>query len=292
MQDVEKTEIHREEDEPRNRRRSRHNPLQILIVVILVIGIGVALILTIFFNIQTIEIAGESSVYTAEDIAKASGVHTGDHLMRLNAGEVRENILNRLVFVDDVSIKKNYPGTLVITVTPSRPAYNLVDESGTLQVSATGKILKNSPETDHSLPTIVGYEPKTREAGKILSSKDSQKDQILELFVEVLDDDITYPITRIDMTDKYNIVVTFDNRIEFSMGSWSDMTYKITLAQTVMTELADDASGYLTMIGDHQCSYRETNTSASAVHRASEAAKEAEEAAGTDENDEIAGNEE
>ncbi len=260
MQDVEKTEIQRDTSARRRRRRNRMRPLYSLVVFVLVIGVGVALCMTVFFNIQTIQIAGESAEYTAEEIAQASGVHTGDNLMRLDRAEVEQNVLDRLVFVDSVRVEKEFPDVLVITVTPSEPAYNLVDDSGTLQVSAAGKILKSSPETDASLPTITGFDPMTREPGKTLASNDSQKDAIFETLSELMTKGLEYPITEIDMTDKYDIVLMLDGRIEFSLGNWSELSYKVAMAETVLSELSSDKVGYLTMVGDHQCSYRDKDT--------------------------------
>ena len=83
MQDVEKTEIQRDTSARRKRRRNRMRPLYGLLVSALVIGVGVALSMTVFFNIDTIEIDGDAPDYTAEEIAQASGVHTGDNMMRL-----------------------------------------------------------------------------------------------------------------------------------------------------------------------------------------------------------------
>lgn len=260
MQDVEKTEIQRDTSARRRRRRNRMQPLYSLVVFVLVIGVGVALCMTVFFNIQTIQIAGESAEYTVEEIAQASGAHTGDNLMRLDCAEVEQNVLDRLVFVDSVRVEKEFPDVLVITVTPSEPAYNLVDDSGTLQVSAAGKILKSSPETDASFPTITGFDPMKREPGKTLASNDSQKDEIFETLSELMTKGLEYLITEIDMTDKYDIVLTFDGRIEFSLGNWSELSYKVAMAETVLSELSSDKVGYLTMVGDHQCSYRDKDT--------------------------------
>lgn len=260
MQDVEKTEIQRDTSARRRRCRNRMQPLYSLVVFVLVIGVGVALCMTVFFNIQTIQIAGESAEYTVEEIAQASGVHTGDNLMRLDCAEVEQNVLDRLVFVDSVRVEKEFPDVLVITVTPSEPAYNLVDDSGTLQVSAAGKILKSSPETDASFPTITGFDPMTRELGKTLASNDSQKDEIFETLSELMTKGLEYLITEIDMTDKYDIVLTLDGRIEFSLGNWSELSYKVAMAETVLSELSSDKVGYLMMVGDHQCSYRDKDT--------------------------------
>ena len=79
MQDVEKTEIQR------MRRRNRLRPLYFLVVAVLVAGVGIALSMTAFFNIATIEVGGNKpKQYNEDEIAHASGVHTGDNMMRLN----------------------------------------------------------------------------------------------------------------------------------------------------------------------------------------------------------------
>lgn len=257
MQDVEKTEIQRDTSTRRMRRRKRMRPLYGLIVAVLVAGVGVSLSATVFFNISTIEIAGNAPQYTAEDIAQASGVHTGDNMMRLDGKAVAQNVTEHLVFVEKAVVKKKFPDTLLITVTPAKSAYNVVDESSTLQVSASGKILRNSPDTDASLPVITGFHPAVREAGEMLTSQDPQKDQIFQTLTKRMAKGLTYPLTEINMEDKYEIVLTFDNRIVFQLGNWSDLEYKITLAQTVMGQLSEDKNGYLYMIGDNQCSYRD-----------------------------------
>lgn len=257
MQDVEKTEIQRHNNARRIRRRNRMRPLYGLVVAVLVVFVGVALSRTVFFNIQTIVVDGSASQYSKDDIAHASGVHTGDNLMRVDADEVKQNVLSECYFVESVTVKKEFPDELVITVTPSEPAYNVVDDSGTLQVDVSGKILKNSPETDASLPTITGFEAEVREPGQMLASKDSQKDAIFQTLTELIAKGLDCPITAIDLTDKYDIALTFDNRVEFFLGNWSDLEYKVTLAETVLTKLSSDKIGYLSMVGDHQCSYRD-----------------------------------
>ena len=258
MQDVEKTEIQSQTSSKRRRRRNRFRPLNRLLVAILVIGVGVSLSMTVFFNIEQIVVAGDADQpYQKNDVVKASGVHTGDNMMRLNRETVKENILSRLIFVDSVSIQKDFPDRLVITIEPSKAAFNVTDSSGTLQVSAAGKILVSGPDSDPSLPTITGFEASVREPGKTLASRDSQKDKIFQSLSERIAKGLDCPVTSIDLADKYNINLIFDGRVSFQLGNWSDMDYKITLAETVLGQLSPDKVGYLSMVGDHQCSYRD-----------------------------------
>lgn len=257
MQDVEKTEIRREPDARRQRSRNRTRPLYGFTVLLLIIGVGIALCMTVFFNIETIEIDGESESYTAVEIAAASGVHTGDNLMRVSEEDVQEEVLSELIFIESVTVEKEYPDLIRITVSPSEAAYTLVDDDGTVQISDTGKILQTSEDSDEDLPTITGYDPVSLETGTVLESSDSQKSSILESILDIMSEDLTYPITGIDLTDKYDIVLTFDDRMIFSLGNWSELEYKIKLAETVIGELEEDDEGYLTMVGENQISYRD-----------------------------------
>lgn len=257
MQDVEKTEIRRDTNIKRRRRRNRLRPLYGLVVAVMVAFVGVALSMTVFFNIRTIEVTGESSNYTAEQIADASGIHTGDNLMRVDRDEAAQNILDAWVFVESVKIRKEFPDVLVIEITPSRCAFNVIDDSGTLQVSTAGKILINGPDVDENLPTILGFEITQREPGEIITSNDPQKEEIFDTLAQQIAQGLDVPITTIDMTDKYDIQIEFDGRIWFSLGNWSELAYKLELAETVIGELESDRVGYLTMIGDHQCAYRD-----------------------------------
>ena len=158
---------------------------------------------------------------------------------------------------DDVVVYTAEGETRIGRIGASETDTVMLDDSGTLQVSAAGKILKNGPETVGSLPTITGFDPSTREPGQALASKDSQKDKIFQTLSEQIAKGLDCPITAVDIKDKYDIQLTFDNRIVFSMGNWSEMEYKITLAEAVLAQLPSDKVGYLSMVGDHQCSYRE-----------------------------------
>lgn len=71
--------------------------------------------------------------------------------------------------------------------------------------------------------------------------------------------ELSSPITSVDMTDKYNMRVCFDDRIIFDLGNWNELKYKITLAENVIDRLGIDKSGYLTMVGNNQCSFRDSS---------------------------------
>lgn len=261
MQDVKKTDMKPETNVKRVRRRNRWLPLYIVIVLVLTAGVGVALSTTVFFNVETIIVTGEAQQYSVTDIVKSADVCTGDNLLKLDTDKVADRIYNdeSLIYIERVDVKKKFPDELVINVEKCRESYNIVYDNGILLTSATGKIISNSMEAAEGLPIFYGYLPAELSMGKKLVSQDEQKDKIFYLFTKIMSRELSSPITSVDMTDKYDIRVCFDDRIIFDLGNWNELEYKITLAETVIDRLGIDKEGYLTMVGNNQCSFRDSS---------------------------------
>lgn len=256
MRDVVKTNVKREQNSKRKRRRRRHTSFYFFLVFLMVIGFGVLLSVTLLFNIKEIKISGEKD-YKDEDIIFMSGINKGDNLVRLDSKEASEKILSSMVYIESAEIDKQYPETLVIKVTKCVATANIECEDGFLVVSAKGKILDKVKEKSDNLLYIKGFEPSVETLGTFLKSVDNQKDDILyELLDEYAKED-KHKITAVDMSDKYEISIDFKNRITFEMGNSNDISYKLSLAKTVLDDLSEDKEGYMTMVGTNQISFRD-----------------------------------
>ncbi len=253
MQDVVKTNVKRKQNTKRLRRRRRHMSLYIMLVVVLVCGIGVALSMTLFFNITAVTIYGESE-YTNEEILAVSGIQQGDNLVRMDAYAVEQSVLDQLVNVEEVDVHKSYPGTVEITVTKCVPSASIAYDGGYLLVSAKGKIMESVDLPQESLLQIQGFAPDITLPGRMLSSQDEQKDKIYNtLFTAVSKQEHT-KIVSVDMTDKYNILVNYEDRIFFHLGNANDIAYKLELAEAAIKELNATKHYQLTMVGGNQIS--------------------------------------
>lgn len=258
MHDVERTTIRTGyQNAKRMRRRRRLMPVYIISVLLLTSCLGVSLAMTIFFNLASIRVTGVSPQYSAEEIAAASGVCKGDNLLRLDVKKLEEEIETEMIYIESAEVSKKYPDAVVIDVKACRESYNVYFDNGILITSESGKIITNSAEAGEGLPVVYGFNPNVLTPGLHTASSDETKNDIFKTFTQVMSEELSVPITSIDMSDKYNIVVVFDGRIEFSLGNWNEIPYKITLAETVIEMLGGDKEGYLTMIGNNQCSFRD-----------------------------------
>lgn len=257
MRDVEKTSMAHETNFRRIRRRRRGYAMYALVVVILAVGVIVTLSMTVMFNIQQIEVTGDAKMYTAQEIAEATGIAAGDNMVRTDIEAAEERALASLIYVEEIKISRQFPDTLVIHVKKCEPTYNVEYGFGTLVVSKYGKILSDGMDPQEGLVNIKGYTPFEPKVGTWLTSERERDDRILKSFMDIINEKVLEaPIVSVDMTEAHNILVNFDNRIEFDMGTWDEIGYKIDFAQHIISKQPADKEGYLTMIGTNQCSFR------------------------------------
>ncbi len=258
MRDVEKTQIGQQgTSEKRLRRRKRYRTLYAMLVLVLAVGIILTLSMTVLFNIREIQVSGDAQHYSAEEIVAATGISVGDNMVRLDTAKAEQRGYDALVYVEAVHIRRQFPSTLIIEVEKCVPTYNVSYEFGTLILSKSGRILENSMSPQEGLISITGYAPLETAPGKTITAEAERDDKIFNAFRELFDTrELAVPIVAVDITNKNNILVNFDNRIEFDMGNWNEIDYKITFAQEVIAKQSPNKEGYLTMIGTNQCSFR------------------------------------
>ena len=256
MRDVVKTNVKREQNSKRTRRRKKNIKLYVFVIIVLALGLGVLLSVTLLFNIDKINITGDKVDYSEENIIKASGVEIGDNLVRLDAKEVREKILASMIFVEDAKIDKKYPDTLEISLVKCFESACLECEDGFLIISRKGKFLEKTDKAKKGLLIIKGFEPKEFKPGDFIESTDEQKTEIYHEIMDGIEKYKDTPVTSVDMTDKYSIIINYDNRIDFKMGNSNEIAYKMNLANTVLHDLDKDKTGTMIMVGANQISFR------------------------------------
>lgn len=260
MKDVEKTNVQRKNSSKRMRRRRRKMNVYGLIVILLVLTVGITVSYTFLFNISEIRVSGESDEYTAEQIVSASGITKGENLLRLNARKSEQNILDNLLYIETADVDRNFPSSLEITVSKCIPAFNVCYDMGTLLVSRQGKILADNGFLTEGLPVFYGYDPEVTTPGKVLTSKNEYKDEAFLEFISKMNSTEENIIASIDMSDEYGIQINYSNGIIFKMGNWTEIDYKLNMANEVMNDdNIKGKSGYITMIGSNQCSFRSNN---------------------------------
>ena len=97
-----------------------------ILVVLFAVAIGVTLCMTVFFNIQTIQVQGETR-YETEEIIRASGLAKGKNLLLADIKGGEEDLTVKLPYIGSAHIVRKLPATVIIEVEENTPAYAVQD---------------------------------------------------------------------------------------------------------------------------------------------------------------------
>lgn len=248
MQDFKKIELENNGNQKRVRRRKQNMMGYYFLVFVLAAGIVLALSVTLLFNVKEVVVNGVvGSSYNENDIAKVSGIRRGDNLVRMNTGKIKNEILNTLLYVDDVSVRKDFPDKVTIDITPSIDMAYVECQGGYMLVSEGWRIIGLSEKQENeNLITVYGFEPKSNEEKTVMDSEDEDKNEALKnLLSEIKKQDIK-SIVSIDLSDKFDVVLNYGNRIKIKIEKPNDIEYKLRYANQIITEeLRENKSGYL-----------------------------------------------
>lgn len=104
---------------PRNKRKRKRGKGRLgpLFKLLCAGAVAVALTMgaTVFFQVETVAVTGNSR-YSQEEIIKATGIQTGDNLFHMNKYQIAHQVLQGLPYVEELTIRRALPSTIVITV--------------------------------------------------------------------------------------------------------------------------------------------------------------------------------
>ncbi len=163
-----------------SRRRRRGRGLGgALLRLLCLLALGAALYFgaTVFFQVETVAVSGNSR-YTQEQIVQAAGIQTGDNLFRMNKNRMIQDVLQKLPYIETLTIRRSYPNAVIIQVQEwaaaarverpdARPDY--VDGTAELAgddwlISVGGKLLERGGGDGTAIP-VSGLTPIAPRAG-------------------------------------------------------------------------------------------------------------------------------
>lgn len=147
------------------RRRPWRRVLGVLAAVVVVAGLVWVLGWSTLLGVRGVEVVGVGEAET-EAVAALVEVPDGTPLARVDTDEVAERVRGR-VTVAEVSVRRSWPGTLVVDVVARTPAIVVQNPQGQLEVvDATGVAFGTVKKAPAGVPvvTAVGSEGTSREA--------------------------------------------------------------------------------------------------------------------------------
>lgn len=217
----------------RRKRRSNVMTYSALAVAAFTI-VGLIVCLCFLFDLKEVTVNGVT-LYTNEQILAVGGVTKGSNLIRTNTDIIEQRLLNTLPYIEEVKVTKDYPNSLVIEVKEAEKCVEIENAGRYCVLSKAGNLLEVDNTTrDASLPLVVGFEIKEPKANKPVESNDAGKAKVLMQMIGDIEKSGLKKIVEINITNRTDLYLKYDNRIDIQLGSSLDMEYKLESVKAVI----------------------------------------------------------
>ncbi len=249
-----------ERDAPQWRRKKASKPHRVYntnfgfkFIVMLAVVAVIVLSMIIFFKVKHIEVIlptgenGAKAYYTAEEIIEASGINLDENLLSLSKATVAAKIHAALPYVNDIQVKKQLPGTVIISFTEFDVTYAIQDEAGNWWLmSREGRILEATTEKEAKTHLYVtGMPIQVPQVGDTLQaaategadmSEIAAKQAVVREIIPALEGTVfVKQIDRVDVSTSYDLVLWWDaDRYKIRLGTTENLTYKLQFLQSTL----------------------------------------------------------
>ncbi|MCI8869158.1 MAG: FtsQ-type POTRA domain-containing protein [Lawsonibacter sp.] len=257
----------------RNRRRRRRSRgrFSFLFKLLTLAAAAAALTLgaTVFFQLERVEVEGNSR-YTAQEIEAASGLRPGDNLFRLNKNQINAEIRQALPYIENLSIVRRWPSTILIVVkeweavarvepmsvpepAPEGGGEEQPEEGGARDsrtaeswlISVKGRLLEPAGENDSAI-RVLGLGILSPRAGTAMAVSQEQQGRLnalLQLLAALEEQGQTGLVSEIDLTAASQVRMFYDNRFWVRLPQGGDYAYQLRALAAVMPDWVDYDSG-------------------------------------------------
>lgn len=222
-------------------RRARGRALVIFYIsafTAVVIG-AVLLCIFVFFKVGEVRLTGGAS-YREEDILRVCGINEGDNLVLLTTKEREAELEYRFPYIERAKIKKHIPSTIEVEITEAVPYFSVHSDAGYLYVSRAGKILEMAQEPYPGSAVVLGCTPEGAAVSTQIRFAEEAAGEVFGELGRQLEANDVSGITSIDMSNQYDITMTYDERIVFNFGNTNSMKEKMEFGLKMLSQMLSD----------------------------------------------------
>lgn len=232
-----------------NQRRKKNRRKKIIIRAILGIVFlcaGIIFALTMFFNISEITVTGDA-VYSADDVVNSSEVNIGDNLIFVSKKKISEKITTELPYVGTVKIKRHLPTGLELVITKTDAVFAVALDGCYTLLNKDGKVLeKNLEYIGENLILLNMGEITSAEEGQIIVPSGKGYLEKLGSIRAAYEECGIDGITGIDLSDIYDIKLTYQGRITLELGETNkdNLSKKLSLGKAAIETQNEENDTY------------------------------------------------
>lgn len=228
-------------------------------VFLIVCGIFASVCFGVFFRVSAIDLSGVTH-YTYEEICERLPVSLGDNMYSFSASGIESALRFDLPYVAEITVSRKLPSTVTITVVEKEPVMYMKVIDSYYLISDTLNVLERTdtaPDPAEGLIEFTTGRLSRCIVGETLRFTDSStSDAFLSLCQAIADNELDGKINAISLKSRFDITMTYENRIEVYIGDTTDADMKMRFLIGIMKQLDENDSGCLDLTDTKEASFR------------------------------------
>ena len=233
-----------------NKKKSKWNKIKkviftifkIFLILAVLAGIFVFLFISPVFNITDIKVENASKI-SENTYISLSEIQIGENIFKVNKPRVR-SLIKYEPYVEEVEVKRNFPGTILLIVTERSPKYLIEKDGMYIYIDKNGYALETKTET-LGLPILKGVmtDLRTLTMGDRLYDYDLSKfNDLIKIIDGINNNNIEEKLTSIDISDDDNYILDFEEEHKkICLGDTSNLSTKMLWIKYFMDEKREDS---------------------------------------------------
>lgn len=230
------------------------------IVIVLIVGFCICCAKIFFVKSVAVKDNTEGFVgefpYTQEEMLAGLGLEMGMGLYDFSAGEAEENAKYNLPYIKEIRVSRRWPSTVVAKTVLEIPTYYVSVDDDLYIVSDELKVLEKTKRFEKiELKSLIHLECSSLHSC-IVGEKAgiaSDIEKILYDLEEKLEENgVKNEISSINVSDKFNISLTFGTRYVVKLGDSKSLGTKIEFMKRIIEDRTDDIIGGTIDVSDEK----------------------------------------
>ena len=217
----------------------------------MLVAVAVVLLFSlVFFRVRTFEVSGNVR-YSADEVAEASGITSGDILIAVNKTRTASRLLVKLPYIEEVRVYKEMPGTVRFEISECTAVTAAKSEFSTYWLmTKDGKLLEEVDSREDpklsGIPVIEGISLTLPTLGKQAEFDDALSGETaLALIGAISDTGLQSSVSEVNLEDPSNITLQYGSDLTVWLGDGSDGDYKLRYLLAVQEQLTAGKRGIL-----------------------------------------------
>lgn len=225
------------------RRAPGHPGLTALAVLFTLALIGFLLARSTVFVLRSVQVEGDVTRYTPQQIADIAGVSMYQSIFSINEGQLRQAVeSNRYLRFEGMQIV--YPDGLILRVSERQPSATVTYLGVMFVLDDEGRVLDQYSADSETLdvPVVTGLKIKRLAIGEELQTEMQWQTQAVQKVLAVLArSELTGRAVELNAENSDNLYLMTTDGLKIELGDVENMETKISIAQEVLRQIDSPA---------------------------------------------------